>query len=384
MAGFSATGCLFYDSRWGQAKSEQKHEAAHLQPASLAVSKESVPSERRNASVRACVTRAYAAETLGWEARFDELLRNASSVLGPAIGLTLRNGGTTLWAPEHGEGGLSTVIADLAGCEGPETDWVVALVQSTPKVVADFHVLGRGQAYSPYLAIRAPNDPAELEALTRALPDLDEATRQKLYSDRKRHKTLTLFLHELGHTLGAVHRTAKDTIMSPSYDASERGFDDATLALLRDGVAIRLDRANRFADTRKYLETNAVGFVESDRIEQVDLLKQWERIAPRWSRNAAAPPASAAPAITDVPLPVTPVAFDTMSKQDRQVFEDARKLESTSPREAWDVAAPLFEAHPAVRDVQELRCRLAKERKFFSAVIEAHCARLAALGADPS
>ncbi len=176
------SGCLFYDSRWGESTAEQKHAAAHLRPAALDTPRAGETAERRTARVRACATRAYAAETLAWQDRFDELLRNANSVLEPALGLTLRNGGAALSAPEHGEGGLTEVIADLPSCEGPEADWVVALVQSTPKVVADFHVLGRGQPYSPYLAIRAPNDPAELEALTRALPDLDEATRQKLYS----------------------------------------------------------------------------------------------------------------------------------------------------------------------------------------------------------
>jgi hypothetical protein len=68
-----------------------------------------------------------------------------------------------------------------------------------------------------------------------------------------------------------------------------------------------------------------------------------------------------------------------MSKQDRQAFNEAVEFESTSPRDAWTVASPLFEAHPDVREVQTLRCRLAKARKFFPAVIEAHCARLEAL-----
>jgi hypothetical protein len=378
-AGWSS-GCLFYDSRWGESTAEQKHAAAHLRPAALDAPRGATTAERRTASIRACATRAYAAETLAWQERFDELIRNANGVLEPALGLTLRNAGTTSWTPEHGEGGLSEVIADLPSCEGADTDWVVALVQSTPKVVADFHVLGRGQTYSPYLAVRAPNDPAELEALTRALPDLDEATRQKLYSDRKRHKTLTLFLHEFAHTLGAVHRTAKDTIMSPSYGAAERGYDVETLTLLREGLDIRLSRANRYAEVRKYLEDHAAGFVESDRQEQVQFLARWEqalsRVSP--SQGTLVEPA-AAKSITDPPKPVEAVPFESMSKEDRQTFDEAIKIEPTSPREAWELALPLFEAHPAVHEVQELRCRLAKERKFYPAVIEAHCARLGAL-----
>jgi hypothetical protein len=378
-AGWSS-GCLFYDSRWGESTAEQKHAAAHLQPAALDAPRGAPAAERRSASIRACATRAYAAETLAWQERFDELIRNANGVLEPSLGLTLRNAGTTSWTPEHGEGGLSEVIADLPSCEGPDTDWVVALVQSTPKVVADFHVLGRGQTYSPYLAIRAPNDPAELEALTRALPDLDEATRQKLYSDRKRHKTLTLFLHEFAHTLGGIHRSAKDTIMSPSYHAAERGYDAETLALLREGLAIRLERANRYADVRKYLADNPGGFVESDRQEQLQFLSRWEQATSRTSpaQSAAVEPA-AAKTMPERAKPIEAVPFETMSKEDRQTFDEAIKLQATSPREAWEVALPLFEAHPAVREVQELRCRLAKERRFYPAVIEAHCARLAAL-----
>lgn len=373
----SLPGCI-YDSQWQQSKVEQKNYAAHLKPADLGNSGARDESTvRRHGKVRACATRAYAAETLDWQSRFDELLRNATSVLGPSVGLSLENAGTALWAPEHGEAGLSTVIADLPSCEGRDADWVVAFVQSTPKVVADFHVAGRGQTFSPYLAVRAPNDPAELQALSKALPDLDEAARQKLYSDRKRHKTLTVFLHELAHTLGAVHRTARDTIMSPSYDAAERGFDEATLALLNNGLSIRLDHANLFGKQREYLQANAGGFMEAERLEQVTFLERWEHALQGQPSSVAADPVAEPPA--PPPSSVSAVAFETMSKQDRQTYDEALALEATNPRDAWTLASPLFEAHPAVRAVQALRCRLAKARHFFPGVIEAHCARLAAL-----
>ena len=374
-AGASLPACLFYDSRWGQSTAEQKHTAARLRPAEMHASPGSGEDRPRTASIRACATRAYASETLGWQDRWAELVRNASSVLAPAIGLTLRNAGTSLWEPEHGEAGLDAVIDDLPSCEGPETDWVVALVQSTPKLVSDFHVLGRGKSYSPYLAVRAPNDPAEMEGLSRALPDLDEATRQRLYSERKRHKTLTVFLHELAHTLGGIHRSAKDTIMSPAYDASERGFDDATLSLLRVGLVVRLDSAaRRLVDARAYLEAHPDGFVETDRAEQIAFLRRWEAVHPVVTTEGAQAPTP------EPPKAVEAMPFEKMPLDDRQAFDEALKLEPTSPRDAWTIAAPLFETHPAVREVQELRCRLAKERKFFAAVIEAHCARLAALG----
>jgi Matrixin len=373
-------GCI-YDSQWQQSKTEQKNYAAHLKPAEVGAATRDESLVRRRGTVRACATRAYAAETLGWQTRFDELLRDATTVLAPSLGLSLESRGTTLWSPEHGEAGLSSVIADLPSCEGPDTDWVVALVQSTPKVVADFHVAGRGQTFSPYLAMRAPNDPAELEALSRALPDIDETARQKLYSDRKRHKVLTVFLHEIAHTLGAVHRTAKDTIMSPMYDASEHGFDEPSLALLKDGLAIRLDRANLYGKQRQYLQQNPGGFKESERLEHVTFLERWEL-----AMQGRPPPTSSGPTSgSPPPLPAAPmaaVAFDTMPREDRQTFNEAVALEATNPHDAWTLASPLFEAHPTVRPVQELRCRLAKARHFFPGVVEAHCARLAALGPE--
>ncbi|HVW23996.1 MAG TPA: hypothetical protein VHC69_01420 [Polyangiaceae bacterium] len=168
--------------------------------------------------------------------------------------------------------------------------------------------------------------------------------------------------------------------MSPSYSAAERGYDAETLALLRYGLAIRLDRANRYAEVRKLLEDHPGGFVESERLEQIELVAKWEEFAARAGKSADGKrEPEAAKTVIEPPRPVAAVAFETMSRDDRQTFDEAITVEKTSAREAWQIALPLFEAHPAVREVQELRCRLAKERKFYPAVIEAHCARLAAL-----
>ena len=384
----AVTGCLYYDSQWGQATAEQKRAAARLTAASVEGRKGTGEEVRRTATVRACATRAYAAETLSWQDRFDELLKTANSVLEPALGLTLENAGTSLWTPPQGEGSLVTLITDLPSCEGADADWVVALVESNPKVVSDFHVLGRGEVYSPYLAMRASNDPAEIEALTQALPDLDAASRDKLYSDRKRHKTLTLFLHELAHTLGAIHRTSKTTIMHPAYDASEKGYDEATLALMRNGLSIRLDHANRYAEARALIARTKEGFVESERLSEVEFLTTRERSQARSSPRAVVPGA-VVPGVVVPPPPAAPlstpaeaIGFETLSKDERQSFDAALEVEARSPREAWELSSPLFESHPAVREVQDLRCRLAKERKFYAGVVEAHCARSRALGGE--
>jgi hypothetical protein len=374
------TGCLYYDSRWGESTAEQKRAASRLAPGTITASRGPGDEVRRTATVRACATRGYVAETLQWEDRFDELVRTANSVLEPDLGLTLKNVGATAWEPSPGVGDLSTIISELPSCEGADADWVVALVQSTPGVVTDFHVLGKGQTYSPYFALRAPNDPAEMDGLTKGLPDLDRATIEKLYSDRKRHKVLTLFLHELAHTLGAVHRVAKDTIMSPMYDAAEHGYDEPTLALMRLGLSIRLDKAKRYTEARQFLEKHADGFVEVERGAQMSMLIEWER-------SAAPTPSPDSPSTAEPELEssrhVESLPFESLIKQERQAYDAAVRLESKDPTQAWEKAKDLFVAHPQVREVQELRCRLAKERRLFDVVVQAHCAPLAALGPAP-
>ena len=92
-----------------------------------------------------------------------------------------------------------------------------------------------------------------------------------------------------------------------------------------------------------------------------------------------APGAASTPSVEPT-SPAEPASFETMSKAERQSFDAALALEPTDARSAWQIAKPLFESHPTVREVQGLRCRLAKVRKFYPAVIEAHCARLEALG----
>jgi hypothetical protein len=70
-----------------------------------------------------------------------------------------------------------------------------------------------------------------------------------------------------------------------------------------------------------------------------------------------------------------------MTRHDRATYEEALAIEKNGdPKGAWDRAQPLFDAYPRVAEVQELRCRLAKERRFISGVVYVHCSRLEALG----
>jgi hypothetical protein len=369
LSSLTASGCFFYDSRWGESTAEQKRAAERLRPADVKARPEHVDTIRR-ARIRGCATSAYVAETVGWEQRFDELVKNANGVLEPALGLHLESGGTAPWKPSQGGASLETALGELSDCDSGDVDWVVGFVESTPKLVTDFHHLGMAREYSKYLVVRAPNDPAEMEGLAKGLPDIDESARQKLYADRRRHKVLTLFLHELAHTLGAVHRTLRDTIMSPTYDSRETGFDEATLGLLRITLADRFAQKRVEPDAFAYLSRSRDGYIEEEWQREVDRLSAFRGPTPT-SRHGGeqGAPASGRDAVG------ARVEFETLPKSDRQTFDAALALEHDDPRRAWQSALQLFERYPAVLEIQELRCRLAQARRFYRAVVEAHCAR---------
>src|SRR5215208_8467647 len=85
------SACVSYDHSWIQNQQEKQRAVKRLQPATLGRRGQG-SLQRRSAYVRAHVTRSYAAETLNWEARFDDLLRDTNEILEPVLGLHLENG----------------------------------------------------------------------------------------------------------------------------------------------------------------------------------------------------------------------------------------------------------------------------------------------------
>jgi hypothetical protein len=386
--GAIVTGCFSYDSRWFEHEAEKKRAAERLHPASLSAGPARA-GERHSALVRAHATRAYAAETLNWERQFEALLQEANRVLEPALGLTLENGGASLWAPETGESEPTVALKELSKHDaGDGAEWVVGFLQSVPKLVTDYHRLGVGGYFSKYLVVRGSADPREGEALSR-FEGLSSTEREEIYSERRRHKIATVFLHEIGHTLGAAHRTAHDTIMSPTYDSHERGFDETSLAIMRitlphhlAGMPFRAAPA-----VLEYVQKDDGGWVGSERAELVERLKALGAYAAAHEpRQPPSVPVASAPATSSTPegqalLPATsPLPFTSMTRADRATFEVAAASERAGDtKTAWATAHPLFDANPRVVEVQDLRCRLAKTRGFIATVVTVHCARLEAL-----
>ena len=374
------SACVAYDHRWVQEHQEKQRATKRLEPAKLQKQKDG-SLERRSASVRAYATRAYVAETVHWQRQFDELLNGANEILEPTLGLHLESSGATLWQPKASEDRLGDVLDELAEHDsGDGVDWVVGFVKSTPELVFDQHQLGVGRLLSKYLVVRASNDPRELELLSHQYYSLSDAEKAKLHTDRRRHRWIAVFLHEIGHTLGAQHRVAKNTIMNPTYDPEHQGFDEATLGLLRMTVAAERGSptAATYRDVRVYYEAHKDGWVAKDREHMLTwlapLTRSHGRPAPGASSAAPATPAAATevePALGEI----TPLPLSTLGPRDLARYQQASDAEKKGKfREAWQTVLPIIEAHARVIEVQELRCRLAKKQRLFAAVEEAHCA----------
>jgi hypothetical protein len=330
---------------------------------------------------------------LNWERRFEDLLRDANEILEPALGLHLESAGARLWQPATAENELGALLDELAQHDrGHDVDWVVGFVKSTPELVFDHHQLGVGRLLSKYLVMRASNDPRELELLSHQYYSLSDEEKAELHTERKRHRWLAVFLHELGHTLGARHRLEAGSIMHPTYNPDESGFDEPTLSLLRITVGANLGSpsAETYRAVHAYYEAHPDGWVPSERQETLTWLASYARpgseaatVAPTPAQTPAqtpaptpapAPTSAAVPATAAEPAATTPLPLSTLTKSDRARYDAALRAEANGQfGEALRTLLPIVETHARVLKVQELRCRLAKRQNFFASVEEAHC-----------
>src|SRR5262249_40053732 len=141
---------------------------------------------------------------------------------------------------------LSALMDELVQSDpGRDVERVVGLAGSVPRYEIAFHELGLGKLFGKHLITRAMNDAREYESIERGFSYLSEQERAKLYGSRKRHKTAAVFLHELGHTLGAPHELDARWLMHASYDPKEEGYSPGTAELMRLVLERELDPATQ-------------------------------------------------------------------------------------------------------------------------------------------
>ena len=323
-------GC-FYDSRWGEAKRVQQHNAAAASPATLHVASadgaERAPA--RVYRVRVYATTSYAAQTMDWKRKMTDLVDDANRVLERAVGARLQVESCRDWGAVR-EDDLAATLASLRTSDsGRDVDWVVGMAGGLPRVTRSFHDVGMADLGGKHFVLRAAAELEDETAIARNFDELKEEERAELVRARKRHRAVAVFLHEIGHTLGAPHTRDARSLMSPQYDSRMEAYGDASTALMRATLAHRDD---------------------------VDA-------GPRTAAAATLQP--------EKPLPedVSPLPEGERDRYARAIHA----FEASDVAGAYEAAGPLFESRADVYSIQDLRCKLALARGLVWTETRAEC-----------
>jgi hypothetical protein len=193
----------------------QHEELSNLFPAQLAAT-ERWTGAPRVARLRVWADDAYRAQNLRWQHGFDEQLAYANAVLAPMLGIRLE---AEYHAWEHHAPG--TALADhldqLARMDpGDDVVCIVGLTSSLSLVASSFEQIGVAAHGERYVVMRGHADLEERKAFAGAFPDIDPEQRELVLEARRKHKTTALLLHELAHSLGALHEVEGEALMSPA------------------------------------------------------------------------------------------------------------------------------------------------------------------------
>src|SRR5258706_10226731 len=206
-----------------------------------------------------------------------------------------------------------------------------------PRFPTSIHYLGMARLFGHHFVLRGLHDPAEVEAIARGFGELPQNERDALVNERKQHKEVVIFLHEWGHTLGAIHERSPSSIMNPSYAATQSHFGDADARLVEVALAGRDDP--RGALVRAIESTRESDWDPGDRDEALRELRGGVR--------ARAPTSAAGP--RDKSFDECWSAYERKDARDRAASVEracraAAAHDPSDPRPLLAIAEPLLDA----------------------------------------
>jgi predicted Zn-dependent protease len=308
----------------------------------------------------------YRTTVLRWRAKVSHQIDRVNRVLGPTFGVELAIEGVHDWQRRAPANRMDAMLEELEQLDpGADVDWVVGLVAQLSEVTSSLHHLGMARGFGAHFVIRGMNDTAERAIIDQVLDQLSESERERLYQDRKAHKELTLFLHEWGHTLGALHDDEPISVMHPSYSNKSAGFTAANRGLM--AIVLRSwgkhstsDRAALRDELRAYLaEIPSTEWRASERARLETSLE-----GPRNAVSSA-----------QITAELTPAG--------RRAFRQAMEFEQSGQyQQAWRAIEPLTEQYDGEAQVQLFGCHLAALSRGAGYPTEKLCQRATLLAPD--
>jgi hypothetical protein len=234
----------------GKTASEAQHEqAASMTPPAL-VADDEWTGKVEVEKIRVWADDDFRAQNVHWRQAFDEQLGYANEILAATFGVRLE-AEYREWSHHAPGDTLDAVLRDLHELDdGNGVFTVIGLTSSLPLVASSFETIGMACTPGRHVVLRGYADVFERQAFDRAFHELKASEREAMYAARRKHKTATVLLHELGHNFGAPHTDEADTIMNPSYAVHASAFDPKSRDLIRTNLAERLHRASPVVATK--------------------------------------------------------------------------------------------------------------------------------------
>jgi tetratricopeptide (TPR) repeat protein len=296
----------------------------------------------RTAKVRVWADSDHRGQSARWRRRIADEIDYANQLLVPMLGLRLEVTEIGPWDRHEPGASLRETLTDLAAHDnGDGVHFVIGLTSALSMVSTDQHELGMAEVLSKYIVLRGFSDIEERKAFERRYPDIEEE-REEVLDARRRHKQTVVLLHEIGHSLGAIHEQESGWIMHPSYEPEQGAISDRNREIMLIAAAERVkpvEAQDLVAMQEKILRaveaSNWGGWVAVERDELVALLR---------SHIEAAKQGSAAPPV--------PAAISAQYGKAEQLLGQGK------PREAWTELEPLLAAYPGNATIRLLACRV--------------------------
>lgn len=350
----AAAGCFAgYSSAWHQNRSAQRKGVEELSPSELRAGSAS-NRPVRTLKVRLWASDKYRSEVLQWKGHARDVVDRANAVLAPALGVELEVVGAERWEPEAGDDDLKALVDELEEHDaGDGVEWVIGLAGSLPTLARSMERLGQARMFGKHLVVRAPNDAEAYAQLEEAFPNIDDDELRELAHDRKAHKEQVVALHEIGHTLGALHVREAWAVLHPQYDADVSGYAPANVELMRIVLDHREDEAQRpmvEALLAHLTETDAA-WIESERQQLVGQLRKGLEEADATTAAVAAGE------------PAEPTRLEQLPADVQHRFARVSAMGYSGEHEAArEQLAPMLDDYPQVYELRELACHLDTQR----------------------
>jgi len=295
------------------------------------------------AKVRVWADADFRGHTVGWKRRVTDEIDYANQLLAPALGVRLEIVDFEDWDYQAPTAPLRQTLAALVAADrGDDVAWVIGFTGAVPLVTNAQHELGLAELLGKHLVVRGYSDAFERRAFVRAYPDIDQRDIDEVLGVRRRHKQTVLLLHELGHTLGAIHERGEGWILDPMYTSHASTISERNRALMQIAVNERVKLPElRNPDAMATALLSSIQdqpwppWVAADEDEEVATL---QAIVDKSKVHQTA---------TDVPA----AAYDQYAKAQSLAAEGKRD-------EALAELAPILAAYPGDAQIHLLECEI--------------------------